>query len=109
MPEPSHNGARSKGIPLARVARDAVEGPVTRASQSWVNSTPFMDGLALTWRLQRRVQTEVQRGLDVWFGAWHLPTRSDVARLSNEIASLERQVRDLRSELERTEPALGVR
>lgn len=63
-----------------------------------------MDAFAITWRLGRRVNAEARRGLDMWFGAWHVPTRSDVDRLSGQIAALERQVRDLRSELEYSEP-----
>ena len=65
-----------------------------------MNSDAFMDGFAVTWRVQRRLQTRVRRSLDVWLGMWHLPSRSDVARVSNEIAGLERQVRELRAELE---------
>ncbi len=79
---------------------DAVERPVSRAAQTWMQSDTFMDGFAITWRLQRRVGAEVRRGLDLWLQAWQLPTRTDVHRLSNEIAGLERQVRDLRGELE---------
>jgi polyhydroxyalkanoate synthesis regulator phasin len=60
-----------------------------------------MDGFAVTWRVQRRLQTRVRRSLDVWLGLWHLPSRTDVARVSNEIAALERQVRELRAEVGR--------
>jgi hypothetical protein len=106
MPESSdrRDRARSaqngKSAPVWKAALGAVERPVSRAAQTWMQSDTFMDGFAITWRLQRRVEAEVRRGLDVWLQAWQLPTRTDVHRLSNEIAGLERQVRDLRGELE---------
>ncbi len=87
--------------PPWRVLFDAIERPVTRASEAWVNSSMFMDGLATTWKLQRRFNAELRRALETWFEAWQVPTRSDIDRLSNQIASLERQVRDLRGELDR--------
>ncbi|HEX3834285.1 MAG TPA: hypothetical protein VHW04_20060 [Solirubrobacteraceae bacterium] len=63
-----------------------------------------MDAFAISWRLGRRLNAEARHGLDMWFGAWHVPTRSDVDRLSGQIAALERQVRDLRTELQQAEP-----
>jgi hypothetical protein len=106
----SHSSAKNGASgPAWRTAFDVVERPVSEASQSWLNSDTFMDAAAVTWRVQRRLHAELRRGLDVWFGAWHLPTRSDVSRLSNQIAGLERQVRELRGELEHTEsPSLGL-
>ena len=86
---------------LLRAAFDAVERPVARASRSLMQSDRFMDGFTVTWRVQRRLQTRVRRSLDMWLGLWHLPSRTDVARVSNEIAGLERQVRELRAEVGR--------
>lgn len=91
--------SNDKGSELLRAAFTAVERPVAHASRSLMDSDRFMDGFAVTWRLQRRLQTDVRRTLDVWLGLWHLPSRSDVARMSNEIAGLERQVRELRAEV----------
>ena len=96
-PRPAQDG---KSAPVWKTAFDAVERPASRATQTWLQSDTFMDGFAITRRLQRRLGAEVRRGLDVWLQAWQLPTRTDVHRLSNEIAGLERQVRDLRGELE---------
>jgi hypothetical protein len=116
MPESSDNGKRperhakgGKSAPPWRSTLDAFERPLARASESWIQSGTFMDGFALTWKLQRRLQSEVRRGLEVWFGAWRVPTRGDVDRLSNQIAALERQVRELRGELEKeASPPLGL-
>lgn len=98
MARSSDNGSSA---PSWRVLFDALERPVGRASESWVNSDIFMDGLATTWKLQRRFNAELRRALETWFAAWQVPTRGDVDRLSNQIASLERQIRDLRGELDR--------
>lgn len=115
----SHNGrANSKGgepndgkpakggksPPPWRLPFDTVERPVTKASQSWLETKTFMDGLAIGWRLQRRARVEVRRGLGFWFAAWNLPTRGDVDRLSNQLANVERELRAVRAEVGRPEP-----
>ncbi len=82
---------------------DAVEKPVSSSSESWVQSKTFMDGVAIAWRLQRRVGVELHRALSLCFGAWNIPSRGDVDRISNQVANVERQLRALRSELEPTE------
>jgi hypothetical protein len=82
---------------------DVVEKPVSSSSESWVQSKTFMDGVAIAWRLQRRVGVELHRGLSLWFGAWNLPSRGDVDRISNQLANLERQLRAVRSELEQSQ------
>src|SRR3954471_15465024 len=89
--------------PMWRLAFDAVERPVGAASEAWVQSDVFMDTLALTWKLQRRVAREMHRGLGLWLGWWALPRRSDVTSLVTQIANLERQVRQMSRELERRE------
>jgi hypothetical protein len=110
MPKSSTNGARAserktgKPAPTLRDAFDAFERPIARASESWIGSDVFMDAFATSWRLGRRLNAEARRGLEMWFGAWHVPTRSDVDRLSGQIGALERQVRELRSELEQSAP-----
>jgi hypothetical protein len=87
--------------PLWRIAFDTVERPIGAASESWVQSDVFMDALALTWKVQRRVAREMHRGLGLWFGLWDMPRRSDVNALVTQVASLERQVRQMARELER--------
>src|SRR3954453_18604150 len=89
--------------PLWRLAFDTVERPVGAASEAWVQSDVFMDALALTWKVQRRFAREMHRGLGLWLGLWDLPRRSDVPSLVTQVASLERQVRQVSRELERRE------
>jgi hypothetical protein len=109
MAPSSENGAqpsKSRGgtsPPVWRMPFDAVEKPVSSSSESWVQSKTFMDGVAIAWRLQRRMGVELHRALSLCFGAWNIPSRGDVDRISNQVANVERQLRALRSELEQTE------
>jgi hypothetical protein len=104
----SANGAkaappRRQPPPLWRLAFDALERPIGAASESWVQTDVFMDALAVTWKVQRRVAREMHRGLGLWLGLWDLPRRSDVTSLVTQVANLERQVRQVSRELERRE------
>jgi hypothetical protein len=94
---------RRQPPPLWRLAFDAVERPIGAASESWVQTDVFMDALALTWKVQRRMAHQMNRGLGLWFGLWGMPRRSDVTALVTQVASLERQVRQMARELERRE------
>jgi hypothetical protein len=89
--------------PLWRLAFDLVERPVGAAAETWVQTDVFMDTLAVTWKVQRRVAKEMHRGLGLWLGLWDLPRRSDVTALVTQVANLERQVRQVSRELERRE------
>ena len=91
--------------PLWRLAFDLVERPIAAASEAWVQREAFMDALAVTWRLQRRATQRLQRGVGLWLNAWDVPTRHDVLQLVNQVASLERQVREVARELERRDGA----
>jgi hypothetical protein len=86
--------------PPWRHAFDVFERPLAAASESWVQTDTFMDALAVGWRLQRRVTADVRRAAGFWLGLWDLPTGHDLRKVANQVASLERQVRDLASELE---------
>ncbi len=100
-PMPARTNGRSTG-PMWRQTFDAVERPVARASEAWVQSDVFMNTLAVTWKVQRRLTRQVQGGVAWWFGLWDLPTGADVRQVAKQVASLERQVRELARELERT-------
>ena len=87
--------------PLWRLAFDLVERPVGAASESLVQTDVFMDALAAGWKVQRRMTKEMQRGLGLWLDVFAIPRRSDLTMLVNQVASLERQVRQITRELER--------
>jgi hypothetical protein len=74
---------------------DAVERPYAAAAESLLQSDVFMDALAAAFRLQRQFTPRLERGVETWVRIWGIPTRRDVTALVNQVASLERQVRDL--------------
>ena len=82
--------------PLWRQAFDAIERPLTAGSETWVQSDTFMDLTAVTFRVQRRTLREVQPATEGWLHLWGWVSRGDVTRLTNQVAELERQVRELR-------------
>jgi hypothetical protein len=111
MPPPKSSDSEGKSAParrlppLWRLAFDLVERPVAAASETWVQSDVFMDALAVGWKLQRRLAREMQRGVGLWADVWGLPRRSDVTSLVNQVASLERRLRQVTRELERRDGA----
>jgi hypothetical protein len=84
--------------PLWRKAYDAIERPLAAGSEAWIQSDTFMDLTTHSFRIQRRMLKEVQQGTERWLHLWGWVSRGDVLRLSNQVASLERQVRELRQE-----------
>ena len=71
-------------------------GPVERA----VGSDLFADLVALGVRSRRAAQREVERRTRGLLHAVNVPRASDVRRVSEQVAELQRQLR----ELERVEP-----
>ena len=95
--------------PLWRLPFDAIERPMAAFSESWVQSDTFMDATAVAFRVQRRVTRAVQPYLEQWLNLWGMPSRGDAVKVSNQVASLERQVRELKQELRRLESGREVR
>ncbi|MBV9049217.1 MAG: hypothetical protein JOY58_13160 [Solirubrobacterales bacterium] len=89
--------------PLWRQAFDAVERPIAAAAESWVQTDTFMDLTAFAFKIQRRVLAEGHRASEQWLHTWGMSSQADLAKLMNQIGSLERELRDLRRELERRE------
>jgi hypothetical protein len=85
---------------LWRQAFDTIERPLAAASESWVQSRTFMDFAAVAVRVQRRLTADGQRMTEQWLHAWGMPARGDLFRLMNQVASLERHVRELERELQ---------
>jgi polyhydroxyalkanoate synthesis regulator phasin len=84
--------------PLWRLGFDLVERPLAAASEAWVQSDSFMDMTALGFKLQRRLTRQTEQALDAWLGLWGLATKRDMTALVNQVAALERQLRELRAE-----------
>ena len=83
------------GKPLWRQAFDAVDrriaGPVEGAARSDV----FGDVVALTVRAERRLRRELERRTRRALHLANLPTATDVRRLSEQVAELRRELREL--------------
>jgi polyhydroxyalkanoate synthesis regulator phasin len=83
------------GKPLWRKAFDEVDRRVAGPVEKGAHSDLFGDLVALQWKLARRAQREVERRTRRLLHAVNLPTATDVRRLSEQVASLQREVRDL--------------
>jgi multidrug resistance efflux pump len=92
--------------PLWRKAYDAIERPLAAGSEAWIQSETFMDLATVGIRVQRRMLREAQQNTERWLHLWGFVSRADVLRLSNQVASLERQVRDLRREADQRDRPL---
>ena len=83
------------GKPLWRRAFDEVDRRVSGPVEAGAHSDLFGDLVALQWKLARRAQREVERRSRRLLHAVTLPTATDDRRLSEQGASLQRQLRDL--------------
>jgi hypothetical protein len=95
--------------PLWRQPFDAIERPITALSESWIQSDLFMDLTAAAFRVERRLTGDMHHLGERWLHAWGLQSLGDIVRVQNQIAGLEREVRQLRREVERHEVASQTR
>jgi polyhydroxyalkanoate synthesis regulator phasin len=83
------------GKPLWRQAFDAVDQRVSGPVEAGARSDAFTDVVTVSWRLSRRMQREVERRTRHVLHMANLPTATDVRRLSEQVAALRREVREL--------------
>jgi polyhydroxyalkanoate synthesis regulator phasin len=88
--------------PLWRRAFDAVERPLGDALAQGARSGAFADVVAVGVRLERRLQREIERRTRRALHLVNLPAATDVRRLNQQVTELQRQVRALSRELEKT-------
>ena len=81
--------------PLWRQAFDAVESRAAGPVEAGAHSDVFSDLITLNVRLARRAQQEVERRTRRLLHMVNLPTATDVRRLSEQVASLQRELREL--------------
>jgi hypothetical protein len=86
--------------PLWRRAFDSVEHAVGPPLEQVVRTEGFADVTAAAARLQGQLQRRTERLMRRGWHFWNLPAGSDVKRMSDQLASLERRVRDLSKQLE---------
>src|ERR671938_515241 len=82
---------------------DALERAVGRPMEAGVETDTFQDLLAVATRLQVAVQERIERRTSGFLHLFNLPARSDIKHLSEQLNRLDKQVRDLRLELEKLE------
>jgi hypothetical protein len=87
--------------PTWRRVVDAVDARVAPPVEDAVQADLFMDVLALLLRGRRFVLGEIERSSRRMLHLVNLPAASDVKRLSEQLAALQRQTRALEHELER--------
>ena len=83
------------GKPLWRQAFDAVDRRVAGPVEAGAHSDVFGDVVTVGWRLSRRVQREVERRSRRVLHMANLPTATDVRRLSEQVAALQRELREM--------------
>ena len=85
---------------------DTVEKAVAPRLEELAQSDQFSDAAAVMARIRAEFQSRTERAMRQNLHFWNLPAGSDIKRLSEQIASLERRVRDLSKRLdELTEPS----
>ena len=52
----------------------------------------------MSFKVQRRLVGDSRRAFEGWLALWGVPTRTDVSALVNQVAALERQLRQLAAE-----------
>jgi hypothetical protein len=73
---------------------------IADVAESLVQTDTFMDALAVGWKLQRRGLRRVESGTAAALRLAGVPSRADVTALVNQIGGLQREVRELRREVE---------
>ena len=86
--------------PLWRQAFDAVDKRVTGPVEAGVRSEAFVDALTLALRMQARVQGGIERRTRRALHLVNLPAASDLKLLREQIAALQREVRQLSRDLD---------
>ena len=82
---------------------DRFERAVGRPMEAGVQTDTFQDLVAVAARLQAAVQERIEQSTGDFLHLFNLPARSDIRHLSEQLNRLDKQVRDLRLELEKME------
>ena len=86
--------------PLWRKLFDTAERAAAPRLEGIVKSEGFADVATFVMRLQTAANRGAERAMRRALHFWNLPAGSDVKRVSEQIASLERRVRELSKRLE---------
>ena len=86
--------------PLWRKAFDSVERAIAPGLESAVRSEGFADVATVAMRVRADVARGAERAMRRALHLWNLPAGSDIKRLSEQVASVERRVRDVAKRLD---------
>jgi len=86
--------------PLWRTLFDHAERGVGVPLETVVRSEPFFDVLAIGTRLRRGAAVRIERLSRRGLHLLNLPAGSDIRRVNDQLARLDRRVRDLSKQLE---------
>lgn len=86
--------------PLWRKAFDSAERAIAPGLESAVKSDGFADFATAAMRVRADVARRAERATRRALHFWNLPAGSDVKRLSEQVASVERRVRSLTKRLD---------
>jgi hypothetical protein len=99
--------ATRRNKPTWRKAFDAGERMLAPWMEDFVRTEFFASGVATLTRVEARMRRQAERNLRRLWHLWNLPTATDVRTLSERMAVLQRQVRELAEHLERDERLVG--
>ncbi|MCZ7528465.1 MAG: hypothetical protein M5U14_20100 [Acidimicrobiia bacterium] len=92
--------ASRRGASSWREVFDAIERRVGPRLEQLVRTEGFADTLAFVTRLEARARRGTERRLSRYWHLWNLPAATDVRRLSERVALVERRVKELSDRLE---------
>jgi hypothetical protein len=75
-----------------------VERRVARPLERLVESEGAIDAIVRLAGVQAGVQRRAERAITAYLHLWHLPSLTDIRRLSQQMSYLERRVRELSRE-----------
>jgi hypothetical protein len=93
--------------PLWRQAFDSWEQAIAPRLEEYVRTDQFADMASALSRAQADFQRRTEETLQQIWRFWNIPAATDVQHLSDQVASLERQVRDLTKLIEDGQAAEG--
>jgi hypothetical protein len=89
-------GALMASVPMRAFRR--AERTVARPLERLVVTPTAVDAIIRLAGLQAGVQRRAERALTAYLHVWHLPSLTDVRRLSQQMSQLDRRVRELSRE-----------
>jgi hypothetical protein len=85
---------------LLRSVFDRVDRIATQSANAVVRTDVLADVVSASTRLEARLRRRAERQATWVWHLWHLPSESDVRRISGQLAALEARLRDVSERLD---------